>query len=130
MKAESFYEPVFRTTVLFMTDCIPEEIKTYLKDKHYSIDTDDYSSLAGSVTFLDDVDKKGRKSREYLVVVESKKDFYCLLHESHHLSTHIANDRMIPIKAENDEVLAYIQEYWFRTLWRFMNNKKVVLVKT
>ncbi len=130
MKVKSFYEPVFETTVLFMTDCTPSEMKAYLKKKKYSIDVEDYSDLAGSVTFLDEEDKKGRKTREYLVVVEDKKAFYTLLHETHHLATHIAHDRLIPIRQENDEITAYIQNYWFRTLWRFMNNKKVTLQRT
>lgn len=129
MKVKTFYEPVFETTVVFMTDCVPGDVEKYIKRKKYDPQEGSWDSLAGSVTFLDHTDSKGRKTREYLVTVDNKKAFYTLLHETHHLATHILNDRMIPIRQENDEVSAYIQNYWFRTLWRFMNNKKVILKK-
>lgn len=129
MKAKSFYDPVFRVNVLFMTDTTPSEIDKWLKRNRNASSTEGYDTTAGSVSFLDEETKKGGKTREYLVIVEDKKAFYTLLHETNHLTTHILHDRMIPIQQDNDEVRAYIQEYWFRTLWRFMNNKKVTLKK-
>lgn len=129
MKVKSFYEPIFRVDVLFMTETIPEEIDKYLKKHRRAQETVGYGTTAGSVTLLDEINNKGHKTREYLVIVEDKKAFYTLLHETHHLATHILHDRLIPVTQDNDEVAAYIQEYWFRTLWRFMNNK-VVRLKT
>lgn len=129
MKVKKFYEPVFETSVLFMTDCFPADIDKWLKRNRNVILSAGYDTLAGSVTFIDEVDGKGRKTREYMVVVEDNKAFYVLLHETHHLTTHIMHDRQIPIRQDNDEIAAYIQNYWFRTLWRFMN-KKVVVLKT
>ena len=125
MKVKSFYDRVFETTVLFMTDSTPNEIEKWLKRNRNATEVSGYETTAGSVTLLDETDKKGRTTREYLVIVEDKKGFYTLLHETHHLATHIMNDRMIPIRQDNDEVAAYIQNYWFRTLWRFMNDIKV-----
>lgn len=129
MKVKSFYDPVFRVNVLFMTDSTPSEIDKWLKRNRNACSTEGYDTTAGSVSFLDEETKKGGKTREYLVIVEDKKGFYTLLHETNHLATHILHDRMIPIQQDNDEVRAYIQEYWFRTLWRFMNNKQVTLKK-
>lgn len=129
MKVKEFYEPVFEVSVLFMTDTSPEQIDKWLKKHRKVRETEGYDTTAGSVSFLDDVDKQGRKSREYLVIVEDKKGFYTLLHETHHLANHIMHDHMIPIRQENDEVAAYIQNYWFRTLWRFMNNRVMYLKK-
>lgn len=127
MKVKTFYEPVFEATVIFMTDCLPTEADKWVKrNRNCNLETG-YDRLAGSVTFIDNEDNKGGKTREYLVIVESKKAFYVLLHETNHLTTHILEDRQIPINKENDEVRAYVQNYWFRTLWRFMNNKQVVL---
>jgi len=125
MKVKSFYDRVFETTVLFMMKTTPKEIDAYLIRHGYAEGTSGYGETKGSVTFLDQTDSKGRITREYLLIVEDKKDFYCLLHETHHLATHIMHDRGIPIRQDNDEVAAYIQNYWFRTLWRFMNNIKV-----
>lgn len=128
MKVKTLYEPIFGVDVTFATECSSSELEKWLKKKRRTSFAEDsnYDSLAGSVTFLDEVDKKGRKTREYLVVVEGKKDFYTLLHECHHLATHIMIDRMIPVNENNDEVAAYLQTYWFKQLWRFMNNRKVV----
>lgn len=128
MRVKVFYEPVFEATVLFMTATSPATIEKWLLKHRKGINKiEGYDTLSGSVTLLDEIDKEGRKSREYIVIVEDKKDFYTLLHETNHLTTHIMVDRMIPPTQENDEVRAYIQNYWFRTLWRFMNNKKVKL---
>lgn len=125
--AKLFYEPVFETTVLFITDSLPCEIDDYLKKHKYATQTAGYDTTSGSVTFLDETDGKGRRTREYMVVVEDRKSFYTLLHETHHLANHILNDRGIGINNENDEISSYVQTYWFKTLWRFMNNKKVTL---
>lgn len=129
MKVEEFYEPVFEVSVLFLTDTTPDEVDVWMKKNRDGTVLGNLEKNSGSIYLLDNTDKKGRVSREYVVIVEDKKGFYTLIHETHHLASHIMEDRLIPIRQENDEVSAYIQNYWFRTLWRFMNNKEVVLEK-
>lgn len=128
MKIKKFYEPIMTADVIFITDSTPVAIEKWMKRKYNRI-AEGYDSLAGSVTLLDETDKKGRRTREYLIIVEGKKDFYTLLHETVHLTQHILRDRMISVREDNDEVFAHYQTYWFKQLWRFMNNKEVVLKK-
>lgn len=122
MKIKKFFEPVLESTVWFATDTTPEQLKNYIQKRTGKI-AEGYDSLNGSVTVLDITEKNGGVYREYLVNVEKKKDFYTLLHETVHLVGQILDDRMIPIRKENDEIFAYYQTYWFKTLWRFMNKK-------
>lgn len=57
----------------------------------------------------------------YTVQLESKKDFYSLMHECVHLVTRIFEDRGIPFRGENTEMIAYYQGYWFKRIWRRLN---------
>lgn len=126
MRVKKLYEPIFRTDVIFITESDPKQVHDYLKKIGYH-DKSFYDSTSGSVTLLDKTDHLGRQTREYLVIVEGKKDFYTLLHETIHLVHHILSDRMIPVNEKNTEIIAYLSEYWFRTLWRFMGRKIVKL---
>lgn len=129
MRAKKFYEPLYEADVLFLTETTPNEIKEYLKKHKYSGEGEGFDTTMGSVSTMDMVDKDGRKIRNYMIIVEKKKDFYTLLHECLHLATHILNDRLVPITADNGEALAYYQTFWFKKLWRYVNNKEVVYRK-
>lgn len=123
MKVKKFYEPILKVTVYFITDSIPSEVKNFINKRSDKRASNDFDMLEGSITLLDKTDSRGRKFRDYLINVEDKNDFYVLLHESVHLVGWILEDRNISVKKENDEIFAYYQEYWFKTLWRFMNKK-------
>lgn len=127
MRVKRFYEPMFRTDVIFIVDSNPIEIEKYCKEKLHFRSAEGYDKLAGSLTILDEKDKLGRLTRSYLIIVEDSKNFYTLLHETHHLAADIMETLQMPIRRDNDEIAAYLHEYWFRTLWRFMNNKVVKL---
>lgn len=131
MKKKYFYEPIFQTTVLFMTETKPEQIKEYLKKKKYeqNLEEDFYDKTAGSVTVLEDIDKKGVKTILYLLVCEDKKGFYTLIHETHHLATRIMENVGVPVNEHNDEIAAYLQTYYFKLFWRYMNNLVVTLTR-
>jgi len=66
---------------------------------------------------------KGSPYPVYIVTMSDRNDFYVLLHECIHLVKHIFADRHIPFSADNDEVLAYYMEWWFKTLWRVCHKK-------
>lgn len=95
-----FYDPLYFATVI-------------LTDKS------GYEYLGGS-TYKETITKGKEKYVEYFINVE-KKNFYTLQHECVHLVKHIFVDRGIPFTAENDEVIAYYLEYWFKRLWRAIN---------
>lgn len=59
----------------------------------------------------------------YTLQLEDSKDFYTLMHECLHLTNRVFTDRGIPFNAENDEVIAYYQSYWFKRIWRRINKK-------
>ena len=67
---------------------------------------------------------KGVTIRRYRIHVCDPKDFYSLLHEMIHLVKGIMEDRGIPFREENDEIIAYLTEHWFKILWRELNRKK------
>ena len=64
---------------------------------------------------------KGLTLRRYRVHICNPKDFYGLLHETVHLVCKIMTDRNIPFNSDNQEVIAYLQEHWFKLLWRELN---------
>lgn len=53
--------------------------------------------------------------RRYHVHLDDNRDFYALVHECHHLVYRILRDRNIEA---SDELLAYYQSYWVKTIWR------------
>lgn len=99
----SLYEPIFAVTVILSTGNLESPLNAFVQ-------TEDHT------------DKNGRVTRKYRVHIEDKKDFYGLLHETVHLVKRIMVDRGIPFNAKNDEVIAYLQTYWFKKLWRKLNN--------
>ena len=120
MIKKTIYESILKANVYFLNDCSHKEVEEWIKKKTKR-NGENYDNLSGSVTFIDVVKDDGRKSRDYLIVVEDKKDFYALLHEVTHLVTHILCDRGIPYTRENTESIAYFTTWWFKRLWRIMN---------
>jgi hypothetical protein len=101
---KTFYDRVFNATV---------GIRVSKPDNHY---------LDASCEVQEKKTKKGILVI-YIVTIENKKDFYGLLHETLHLVKNIFADRRIAFTAENDEVIAYYQTYWFKILWRAINKR-------
>ena len=62
-----------------------------------------------------------------LVWVEDKEAFYSMVHETVHLVKSIFEITGIPFTSDNDEIIAYYQNYWIRKFWNKMSkhlNKK------
>jgi len=53
--------------------------------------------------------------RRYHVHLDDSRNFYALVHECHHLVHRILRDRDIEAA---EELLAYYQAYWVKTIWR------------
>jgi len=64
----------------------------------------------------------GLKSRHLLVWVKEHDDYYGMVHETVHLVKRIFEIMGIPFNEENDEIIAYYQNYWVRKFWRVMAN--------
>jgi len=71
-------------------------------------------------TLMDDEDiVKG-----ILVWVEDKDSFYSMIHETVHLVRQIFEITGMPFTSDNDEVIAYYQNYWVRKFWNKMSGPK------
>ena len=117
------YEPIFQAEVRFVWGASAAELKALFKKTKTIVNDQFYDTMDGSVSLIDTEEKDGGKTRDYLVWIRGKKDFYSLMHETLHLVQHILTDRNIPFNAENDETIAYYHTFWFRKLWRVINKK-------
>jgi len=71
-------------------------------------------------------DKNGElcfQTRRLLVWVETKNDWDAMVHETVHLVKRIFEIMGIPFTPENDEIIAYYQNYWVRTFWHKMSKE-------
>ena len=121
MKIKKFYEPLFKVQVLCITDCGSDELKVYLKKKKINIK--DFDCMDGFTAHLEELQEKdidGGYSTYHVLWIKDKKQFYSLLHETIHLVWQVMEER--GIKA-SDEIAAYCTEWWFKTLWSFINKK-------
>lgn len=76
--------------------------------------------LGGSGCCFPIPDNKG-----FVVWLMHSDDFYVLMHETLHLVVAIFEAKGINVNLANEEeVIAYYQSYWFRKLWRWFGNLK------
>lgn len=68
-----------------------------------------------SVSMYDSYVCKYDDPPEYNVHLDNRRDFYALAHECLHLANRILEDRGI---AKDEELVAYVQNYWLRRIWR------------
>ncbi len=122
MIVKKIHEPILFVDVLFLTDCKPKEVEEYAVKNNINGLPDCYH-LQGFVDTMERKLKGGEKEISYIVWIENKNGFYTLIHEIVHLITRIFTDRSIPISKGNDEIFAYYQNWWFKKLWRIMNQK-------
>lgn len=67
-------------------------------------------------------DCDGKTNCSY-IWLKNPRNNITILHEATHLVTSIFNDRGIPLRHENDEILAYYLSYWFKTIKVMMTHK-------
>jgi hypothetical protein len=53
---------------------------------------------------------------EGIMWMHKKPDFYTLCHECAHVAFHIMHNKGIPVSYENDEGMAYMIEFWFKSV--------------
>ena len=58
----------------------------------------------------------------YLVWVQGPSEYNTMVHETIHLVQRIFKNTKIPFTAENEEIIAYYQNYWVRKFWHVMGN--------
>lgn len=57
----------------------------------------------------------------FLVWINNNQDYNGMVHETIHLVKKIFEVTNIPFNAENEEIIAYYQNYWVRTFWNKMS---------
>jgi hypothetical protein len=105
---------VFTNAVWLLAGYTPEEYKKFLDKKGLPLENDIKYDRGGTSRF-----------NGGLITVWIKKfdDYYTLTHEVVHASTFIMENKGIPTGKDNDEVLAYLVEYWTRKFWKAISKK-------
>ena len=101
-----------------------EDLDSFYKKKKITGETISADRVLGFVQSIDITNNPGIIYRDYVMYLESKENFYTLLHESTHLVNHILRDRNAFYDWNKDEAFAYYQTYWFKRIWRAVNVKK------
>ena len=70
---------------------------------------------------------KASKIDGFLVWIKDPMDYNGIVHETMHLIKRIFECMGIPFNLENDEIMAYYQNYWVRKFWHKINLKEVKL---
>jgi len=60
----------------------------------------------------------------FLVWVDSRQNYYTMVHETLHLARIIMEYHGVPFNAENDEFIATYQTYWVKKFWHTMSKGK------
>ena len=90
------------------------------RDKLYAVDVTlqflDYGEgiRGGRVDYME---KENGEDR-FAISLSDPRCLSVLVHECLHLVKGIFRERGIPFTAENDEAIAYYQEWWFEKLWQ------------
>jgi len=114
LNVKIFYEPVFYTHVTFLVGPL-ELVNEYFSKKKLIVgDLKNYNGMTM------DIGCEDIKKRSIYLWVRRKDDFYSLQHETIHLIKYACDHVGIDFRAENDEFIAYYQNYWFKQLWRCM----------
>lgn len=126
MKSKVIFDPVYRTTLVFITDSSLTEANKKLKRMGLGQIPSEIYVANGTMHYFDEEDYPKRvRGRIYLVWVKKNKDLVTLIHELSHLTIAILTEKGLPITDDNasSEAFAYYHQFWFTTLWEFMNKK-------
>ena len=104
--------PIFGVSVILVTG----DKKQLNKVAKLSGDECEYHDAECSTLLDDDDIVKG-----FLVWILVPDDYYAMVHETMHLVKRIFKVIGIPFNSDNDEVMAYYQNYWVRKFWNKMS---------
>lgn len=120
MYTKTLREPVFRAILYFIWDATHTEASQYLWDKHRI--KHDLNGMDGIYLYAEGTDKNGNSlGGEHFIWINGKDNYYTLTHECLHLVKGVCEALSIPFDKDNDELVAYYQEYWVRRLWRVVS---------
>lgn len=111
---KEFFDKVFRTRLIFITDAEPAEVEAYIKKRFKeTIDLNGFEGMAFACS--------KHELKFYIVWMRDSSKYYTLTHEVLHLVEWRFKD--IGVKYEGEQV-TYYHEYWVRRLWREISNRR------
>lgn len=111
-----FYEPVYKTELWFLAGYTHEQFIGWLKKRNLKPPKVDISQDLGG---FDEFESGGKYPR--VLWIKKYGDYYTMVHEIIHLVLAVMYNKGVPIRKENEEVVAYLTEYWSKQLWRTMS---------
>lgn len=112
---KEFYEPVFKTNLIFIADAEPEQVERYIKKRFPNEDDISCRGFDG-LAFRCDKDEL----KYYIIWMRDSEKYYTLTHECLHLVEWRFND--LGVKYESEQV-CYYHEYWVKVLWREISRR-------
>lgn len=98
------------------------DIRLVLGDKKQIKHLTDPSNNDSFNASIDVVEKANGTLDYFLVWVEDLTGYNAMVHETLHLTKRIFNLVGVPFASDNDEIIAYYQNYWVRQFWHKMSN--------
>lgn len=107
MREKTIFIPIwnYESILIYGT---PEDISTYLEDKHKGLDISKYIGDYGNHFKVTDNNLKD--SYDYLIIYEGYNN-HTVYHESLHLAWEVLNSRMVEVDYDNQEPLAYLMDF-------------------
>lgn len=111
---KNYRDEVFKADVTLLVGNIKES-EHYLKK---FVNNANFIDAVGEVITMEN--KLGHKKR--IIWILDKNNQFVLVHELIHLVRMIFEDKGIHFEKWNDELIAYYQEFWFKKIWRDLQN--------
>ena len=121
IKLHRIVDERYNAKVFFAHNCSHEEVAELL-NKHLktkAIEFPEWKCMGGGTAAIEN-----KSNFAYIIWVREDKAFYTIVHECFHLVWRIFHDRFINCDFDNQEAFAYYMDFWVRTLWRIVHNKK------
>lgn len=111
---KKFYEPLFKVEVWLLTGYEPVEIEKWFKSR--KIERDDQIDISEDIGGYWRIPENSKYP--HIVWVRKFDNYYTLTHELVHLALAIMKNKGIPVDLANEEMIAYLVEYYVKTFWR------------
>jgi len=110
-----------QTKFKFICPIFRQEIMLILGDVKQLKNVPDLVNYEGLIAFCHTVLDKEETVDYFLVWVAEPTDYNSMVHETVHLVKRIFQAVNVPFNSDNDEIIAYYQNYWVRKFWNKMS---------
>ena len=110
-----------KTKFKFICPIFRQEIRFILGDIKQLKNVPDLIDYKNLIAFCHTVLDEGGNVDYFLVWVAESVDYNSMVHETVHLVKRMFTAVNIPFNSDNDEIIAYYQNYWVRKFWNKMS---------